>query len=636
MKYAPLHCHTHFSLLEAASHPHHIISRLNENEFDSCAITDYGSISGCVDFLSAMQKGKKKAILGTELYITDEHVSIKSDNISQCSILAKNTNGWRNLIKLTSEANNPEHFYKLPRLSLEQVADHAKDLVAYTGQPDSTLAKVIFKSDNTIDPDWKVNANNLIGWHKDTFGSDFYLATQLVNKDNNPEHLILAEMIRELATENQIPVIAVPDAHYSVKSQAVDQRVLLCNKYGTTLNIAGGENYVNNKFFRSENYHIPSYEEMIEYGYTAKELAQTLEVAASIADYSILSSPILAPFKADNGMPPDEYLRYLCREGWRRLIERRVPKEKHGIYADRIKHELSVLQGAGLSSYFLIVQDILQYVRSNGWLPGPGRGSAAGCLVSYLIGITSIDPIEYDLIFERFYNAGRNTAGHIEMPDIDVDIPVCRRKDVINYIIKKYGSQYVSQMVTYQTIKGRGAIKTVFRAHGAANNETVNRITKGIPQEASIADELQKMKELTGESSILMWTLENTPDVLSEWCKLDDDGKLTGQFAPLFEQAIRLEGTKSNQSKHASGIAIAPVPLDSICPMIYDSKSRVKQAGLEMNALAAIGILKLDILGVAVLDKAQGVAEILRTDDVLYCDNEAITEYAKAVQTTED
>jgi len=240
------------------------------------------------------------------------------------------------------------------------------------------------------------------------------------------------------------------------------------------------------------------------------------------------------------------------------------------------------------------------------------HNSAAGCLVSYLIGITSIDPIRYNLIFDRFYNSGRNTKDRISMPDIDVDVPINKREQIIQYIKDKYGHDKVSQMVTFNTIKGRGALKDVFRVYGNISFEEMNRITKNIPDEAKIADELQEMKEETGEASIIRWALENNADKLREWCYIDENNELQGPLAKRFEQAIRLEGTKSNQSKHAAGIAISSEPLRDICPMVYDSKNEQLIAGMEMQDLEGIGIIKFDILGVALLDKIMTIQDLLK------------------------
>jgi DNA polymerase-3 subunit alpha len=215
-------------------------------------------------------------------------------------------------------------------------------------------------------------------------------------------------------------------------------------------------------------------------------------------------------------------------------------------------------------------------------------------------------------MFDRFYNAGRNSKDRVSMPDIDVDVPIDKREDIISYIKQKYGEKQVSQMVTFNTIKGRGAIKDVLRVYGNIGFEEMNRITKNIPDEAKIADELQEMKDETGEASIIRWALENESEKLKEWCFIDENDQLQGPLAKRFEQAIRLEGTKVNQSKHAAGVVIADSDLSEVCPMVYDTKTKTKIAGMEMEDLESIGVVKFDILGVAMLDKIMFISEYLK------------------------
>ena len=436
---------------------------------------------------------------------------------------------------------------------------------------------------------------------------------------NSPIQTVLTGAMRDLAKITNTKIISTPDAHYCRKEDAVDQRVLLCNNLKTTFpeisrKISNDEEVPLGCFFTSDNFHILSPEEMGHF-HTEEEMENTKLVDALCENYNILDKPHLPPFPCPDGTNPDEYLRQLCRNGWRDKIANNIDKDLQNDYVNRIKYELEVLQGADLSSYFLIVQDIVNYVRTNNWLPGPGRGSAAGCLVSYLIGITSIDPIKYGLLFDRFYNAGRNSKDHISMPDIDVDVPINKRENVIEYIKQCYGADKVSQMITFNTIKGRGAIKDVLRVYGNISFDEMNKITKSIPDEAKIADDLQEMKEETGEASIIRWALENEPDKLKEWCYIDEKNELQGPLAKRFEQAIRLEGTKSNQSKHAAGIAISAQPLNTLCPMVYDSKNDQLIAGMEMQDLEALGIIKFDILGVAMLDKIMTIQDILSKGD---------------------
>ena len=593
-----------------------IADRCSKLGFKSCAITDHGTISGCVQFYKTMKDKGIKPILGCELYISsqDSHIKTKDNSkLTHFIVLAKNKKGWDQLIKLVSESNKPENFYHKPRLSLDRLAPFLDgNLIGFCGHLGSTLADILMNEPGSI----KENGANFISKMKDMFGDDnFFLEAQLMDKDNIPEQIELTSWIRELGKATDTKVICTPDAHYCERSDSVDQRILLCNNLKTTFidinkKLLNHEDVPMGCFFKSDNYHILSPEEMKEL-HTEEEIENTNYIDSLIENYEILNNPSLPRFECPNNASPDEYLRELCRKGWKEKIANIIPKEQHQVYVDRIKNELDVLQGANLSSYFLIVQDIVDYVRRNDWLPGPGRGSSAGCLVSYLIGITSIDPIKHNLLFERFFNPARASS----MPDIDVDVPINKRENIIAYIKEKYGANKVSQMITYNTMKGRGALKEVLRVYGNISFDEMNRITKAIPDEAKIADELQEMKEETGEASIIRWALENNVDKLKEWCYINEDNELSGPLAKRFEQAIRLEGTKSNQSKHAAGIVISVNDLSDVCPMIYDNKNDQLIAGMEMQDLESLGMIKFDILGIALLDKVMTISDLLRNGE---------------------
>jgi DNA polymerase-3 subunit alpha len=612
-----------FSLLDGLSKPSQIADRCVEINARACALTDHGNIAGSIKFHKEMKTKGIKPILGCELYICNNDPTIQSKENKELShfiVLAKNLKGWKNLIRLISESNRPDFYYHKPRLNFEALsAFTGGDLIGICGHLGSVLADKIIKNDGLI-KDWEKIGVDLIQKMKDIFGPEnFFLESQLMDKDNTPIQVDLTDVIRQLGKITNTKVICTPDAHYCRKEDSNDQRILLCNNIKTTFpeisrKISNGEDVPLSCFFTSDNFHILSQEE-INSLHTEEEIENTNLVADMCEEYNILSNPNLPPFECPDSYNPDEYLRQLCRDGWKEKIANTISKDDQQSYIDRIKYELEVLQGAGLSSYFLIVQDIVNYVRHNNWLPGPGRGSAAGCLVSYLIGITSIDPLRYNLMFDRFYNAGRNSKDHISMPDIDVDVPINKRELIIEYIKQKYGHDKVSQMVTFNTIKGRGALKDVLRVYGNITFDEMNKITKNIPDEAKIADELQEMKEETGEASIIRWALENNPDKLKEWCFIDENNELQGPLAKRFEQAIRLEGTKSNQSKHAAGIAISSMPLKETCPMVYDSKNEQLIAGMEMQDLESIGVIKFDILGVAMLDKIMTIKDILKNGE---------------------
>ncbi len=620
--YIPLHCHSMYSLLDGLSKPSQMAERCLEIGANACALTDHGNISGAIKFHKEMTKHKIKPILGCEIYISHDSATIQSKENKELShfiVLAKNLNGWKQLINLVSESNRPDLFYHKPRVDLDILSNFIDgNMIGFCGHLGSFLADKIIDN-NQIIKDWESVGVATIERLKNIFGKDnFFLEAQLMDKDNTPLQVELTNVIRQLGKITNTKVICTPDAHYTRKEDAADQRILLCNNLKTTLpeiskKISNGQDVPLSCFFLSDNFHILSQEEMNSL-HTEEEIENTQLVASMCEFYDITSRPNLPPF--DCGSGPDEFLRQLCRNGWKEKIANTIPKEDQQIYIDRIKYELDILQGAGLSSYFLIVQDIVNYVRSQNWLPGPGRGSAAGCLVSYLIGITNIDPIKYNLLFDRFYNSGRNTSDRVSMPDIDVDVPIEKREEIIAYIKNKYGHPQVSQMVTFNTIKGRGAIKDVLRAYGNISFDEMNEITKNIPDEAKIADDLQEMKDEHGEASIIRWALENQSEKLKEWCFIGENGQLQGPLAKRFEQAIRLEGTKVNQSKHAAGVAIASEDLSTLCPIVFDSKTKTKIAGMEMEDLESIGVVKFDILGVAMLDKIMFISDFLKTEGI--------------------
>ena len=620
MIYSPLHLHSHYSLLDGLSKPEDIATTCQSLGITSCAITDHGTISGCVKFYQTMVKNNIKPILGCELYICDQSSELKAkDNakLSHLVVLAKNLKGWKSLIKIVSTTNESKNFYYKPRIDIDSLAatiKGSKDLICISGHPGSTLANAIYDSGNLVE-NWESKALEHIKRLQTTFGTEnTFVEIQLMDSENSYQQSI-GLLLRDFAKKHNLQRVATIDAHYCKQEDAVDQRILLCSNLKTTIpaitnKILKNEDVAFSAFFTSDQYHIISPEKMQDI-HEDIEIQNTINISNSCKSYDILSRPQLPKFICPGNVIDNDHLRQLCRNGWKNKIVGIIPEDKHHLYVERIKRELSILEESGLASYFLIVSDILDYIRSQNWLPGPGRGSAAGCLVSYLIGITSIDPIQYNLIFERFYNSGRNTSDRISMPDIDVDVPIQHREKIIQYIKDKYGHKKVSQMITFNTLKGRGALKEVLRVYDNMSFDEMNKITKNIPDEAKIADDLQDMRDEDGEASILRWALENNADKLKEWCYIDEQNNLAGPLAKRFEQAMRLEGTKYNQSKHAAGIAISSTSLDSLCPMVYDTKTDQAIAGLEMSDLEAIGVIKFDILGIALLDKMMEIKFLL-------------------------
>jgi DNA polymerase-3 subunit alpha len=635
--WTPLHLHTHYSLLDGLSKPSQVASRCSELGFESCALTDHGTISGAVAFTQACRSKNIKPILGCEFYLSPSDCTIKNEEnrkLSHLCVLAKNKNGWNNLIQAVSKSNDEENFYYRPRLDLKTLGQFAGgDLVAFSGHLGSDLANAIFvdvklaysasteeEAKRYVHPEWVDQVLLLANQYRDIFGKEnFFIEIQAIDQENSPAASLVVQGLRYIAKKYNFQSVATADSHYPEKQDSGDQLLLLCSAMKTTLRgikkkLEENKDVAFGGFMKSNNFHIPSPEE-IQAVNQPHEIATTMQIADMCEDYDILGQPMLPEFSCPEDKSEEDHLRNLCREGW---VSRLAPTgkvntiETKTLYTERVKKELEVISQANLSGYFLIVRDIVNSVHNKGYIPGPGRGSAAGCLISYLVGITQVDPIEYGLIFERFYNAGRNTAGHVSLPDIDIDVPASKRDDTIDYIRNKYGSERVGQMVTFGRLQGRSALKEVLRMNEACGFDEMNAITKSLPHEHEVSDQLAEMDN----PSVIRWTLMNQPDTLREYCRLNDDGQLEGDYAKLFEQAMRIEGTFKSQGKHAAGVVISSHKLDKVCPMVRDKKGSEKIAGMEMNDLESMGHVKFDILGISLLDKIMGVRDQLESENV--------------------
>jgi DNA polymerase-3 subunit alpha len=619
MNFVPLHLHSTYSLLDGLSQTDQIAAKCADYGYGSCALTDHGTIAGSVEFVQSCKKKGIKPILGIELYLSGLPASIKDKNnrrLSHLPLLCKNKNGWADLIKLVSRSNSQDFFYYKPRIDLAVLHEYCnKNWVAFSGHPGSDLFNALFKeknSNNGFVDEPLANAEKVLNRYVDIFGREnFFIEIQTVCANEQAKQT--AEILRELSKRTGVSPMASLDSHYINRSDAEDQRVILCSSLKTTLKKVKqaiiDEEFGLTEFFNYDHFHLPSLDEM-KAANTEEELKNTELIADMCEKYDILGKPRLPNFPTPNGESEADYLKELCRQGWRtKLIDYGVLKNSdvQNTYLDRIKHELAVIEKANLSGYFLIIQDYVNWAKKQGWLIGPGRGSADGCLISYLVGITSVDPIPHGLLFTRFYNEGRNTADHIAFPDIDIDVPKFRREDIIQYLKDKYGQEKVCQISTFGRIMGRGAVKEVLRVHDVCSFEEMNQITKSIPDESEIADEMEEQKV----GSVIQFVLENEPALVRDYAEYDENKKLIGPYAKYFEQAIRIEGTLRTQGKHAAGIIVAPEDISQTCPIIQ-GKDGSSVAAFDMYAMESLGFPKLDVLGISALDKLMFVNELLK------------------------
>ena len=472
--------------------------------------------------------------------------------------------------------------------------------------------------------DFSLFAKNKNGWLEliqivSSISSDGELDKQLLIRLANNGNLI------SVASDESLSPIKGDDfyekspslhaSYYTEKEHAKLHRILLCSAMKTTVpkitkSLNRGDSVDNQVFFESNDFFVRDKFGAAELLIEDPRPNLFKEIYSKCENYDILNQPMLPTFETPDGESQKEYLRVLAREGWTDLLgDTVIDEEQKKAYGDRFRKEYKVIEQANLFGYFLIVWDIIRHCQSQGWMVGPGRGSAAGCLISYLIGITQIDPIEFDLLFERFYNAGRNTEDHVSLPDIDIDVPGGKRDEIILYLKDKYGSDNVSQMLTFGRLQGRSAIKEVLRVNNACGFGEMNEITKYIPDEAAISDQLAEMDE--EDRSIIRWALMNNTDDLRDYCFINDKGQLQGDYSEYFQQAIDIEGTFKTQGKHAAGVVISAEPLYTACPMVNQRSGKEKIAGLEMADLEALGHVKFDVLGINLLDKLMLIKETI-------------------------
>lgn len=548
-KFIPLNCKSHYTIRRALSRPKDLNDKILSMGYESFGLADEGIISGCVQFKSA----NKNAIIGVELC---------TDNGDCLLIYAKNKDGWLDLCKITSEANaNFNAYLNKPIIIKEKIEKkllNCKNLV------------VVYKylENNPIDGSY--------------YGID-------LNQSNYIE-------LRSVAAKKGIPAVCVHEVRYSDISDRDDFALLL----SISENEPVGQIKERFSHYFNDIYYVPTVSELIGLGYTQEEIENTHNIFSLCTPYSLFSNPVLPKFPLKDISAKDEL---------RRLCELKPLKPE---YKDRLDKELEVIFKYNLEDYFLIIADIIRYCNNKYGISGI-RGSGSGSMVSYLLGIAKTDPIKYNLLFERFLNAGRFTEDRVQLPDIDIDVPADAREDIIEHIKNKYGIKKVGQILTYQRIKTAAAIKAVFRNSFLSFKE-VNEITQEIPDAAKISDKLKEM----GESSPLMYSLKNNAEFFRRWVFINENNELDGEYKEEFKQVLRLEGLNSARSKHAAGVVIAPIDLEDFCPLIWDSADNKLICGMEMTDLENIGCLKVDILGLRLFDKIIEIKqmvenEILRT-----------------------
>lgn len=403
----PQHIHTHYSLLDGIIQPEKLASKLKSFGYTHCTITDHGSISGCIEFFSKLKKEGIKPVFGCEFYISPNSASIKDDsnkNLKHMVVLAKNKTGWLNLVNLVSKSNSNENFYYKPRLSLDDFKTHDRgSLFAFTGHPGSVLGDCLHDRELA-----EKEILKLI----DVFGKENLIIELQLFFGGNEQNV---EILRDLAKKYGLRAIACTDSHYLEKKDADIHRIVLCSNLKLKLKemknkISNNESVPFKGFFTKDCFYLHTEEELKSFGHTEEEI-DCSDLISQIENFSIENAPLLPDFSKED---QNEILANICREGWKRKYKQTWNTKE---YVSRVKKELAVIKDNNLAGYFLIVLDYINKAKKDGYLVGPGRGSVCGSLVAYLSGITNVDPIKYDLLFERFFNPGRSFPKHISFEE---------------------------------------------------------------------------------------------------------------------------------------------------------------------------------------------------------------------------
>ena len=564
-KFTHLHVHSHYSLLDGLPKIDEILDYVKELGMDSVALTDHGVLYGAVEFFKKAKQKGVKPIIGAEMYMAFERMQQKRPNIDDkryhLVLLVKNEEGYKNLVKLIT-LSHLEGFYYKPRIDEETLAEYSSGLICLSGCIQGKIPKLILSKKFE-------EAEKLAQKYQEIFGPDnFYLEIQ--NHPNSPDYQKSNQGLITLSKKLAIPLVATNDIHYLKPEDAEAQDILMLINTGANLNDP------ERLTMKSDDFSMRSPEEMTRLFKNTPQAIENTQKIAELCNFEfVLGKTQLPYFEVPEGKTPEDYLKELCYQG----LEKRLQPTHHPLthhptlnrkeVIDRLEYELSVIKETGFASYFLIVQDFVNWAKENRIVVGPGRGSVGGSLVAYLLNITNVNPLKYDLLFERFLHLERSAG----LPDIDLDFTDRRRDEVINYVAQKYGRDKVAQIITFGTMAARAAVRDVGRALGYSYI-FCDKIAKMIPFGFNLDQTLSRVSEF------------------HQIYETDEEAK------KLIDFAKKLEGVARHASTHACGVVISRQPLTNLVPLQHptqNDKTIITQ--YEMYSIEDLGLLKMDLLG---------------------------------------
>ena len=578
MDFVHLHMHTEYSLLDGSNKIKELVKKVKELGMNAVAITDHGNMFGVVDMYKECEKEGIKAIIGVEAYVAPRSRFEKEAKVdtepNHLILLAMNNNGYKNLVKLVSMSYT-EGFYYKPRIDMELLEKYNEDIICLSACMAGAVPRKIASGDIE-------GAKELALKYKEIFKDRYYLEIQ----DNKyPEQLVINQNLIEMSSELNIPLVATNDCHYLTKDDYDAHEALLCIQTKKKLSDEDRMTFKTNEFY------VKSPEEMED---SFKNFKEAIENTVKIADRCNVTfefgHTILPNFDVPEGITHYDYFKNMCYEG----LKKRYSGEMYEKAVERLEYELGVIEKMGFIDYFLIVQDFINYAKGAGIPVGPGRGSGAGSVAAYASGITDIDPLKFNLIFERFLNPER-----ISMPDFDVDFCFERRPEVIDYVGEKYGKDHVAQIITFGTLKAKAAVRDIARVIDVPYAKA-DSIAKMIPNDLHMT--ISKALEINSELKALYDTDEETKKVI--------------------DLSIKVEGLPRHASTHAAGVVITKDPVDTYVPLYLNGDQISTE--FTMTTLEELGLLKMDFLGLrtlTVINDAKYLVKKIRNIDVNFGDN---------------
>lgn len=573
-----LHVHTEYSLLDGSARIKRLAKRARELGMEALAITDHGTMFGVIEFYKACKAEGIKPIIGCETYIAPRSLERKETGVDASNyhliLLAENNEGYENLMKIVSKACVDGFYYK-PRADYELLRQYSKGIIALSACLGGEVQQMLLDGNYDLAREKALLYNSIFGQ------GNFYL--ELQDHGIEEQTRVNKELIK-LSGDTGIPLVATNDVHYINKEDATPHEVLLCIQTAKTMEDADRMKYPNEAFY------LRTQEEMYElFSYAEEALENTVKIANRCSVEFEFNVTKLPKFETPEDIPSSEYLRKLCLEGLRERYENITDE-----VTERLNYELSVIEQMGYVDYFLIVWDFIRFARENGIMTGPGRGSGAGSIVAYTLGITKIDPLKYNLLFERFLNPER-----ISMPDIDSDFCYERRQEVIDYVVEKYGKDRVAQIITFGTMAARAVIRDVGRALNYPYSE-VDVVAKSIPMELNMT---------------IARALEVNPELRREYEENE-------RVKYLIDISKSLEGLPRHSSTHAAGVVISSAPLVEYVPLAKNEDTVVTQ--FPMTTLEELGLLKMDFLGLRTLTVIRDAVNIIRKNQGIDLDMDRI------------